>query len=324
MTVLTNVRAGRVTALFAAFQAALGTPIATFTTAHRLWSDSAELSIDAGHTVEPGMQEGEAPLSASIYRNPDMPAGRLTFKATPASLRTALDSNWGAFSAGAWSLASQVTDTRRLTLGWCENSAAQVGKIVRVRDAWFHRVTLAVDSRTGMLMLECDYAGRVELNAALSGGGVTLPSAPMQPADKDVFPKRLVTLRRDPASANVSLRFDELRLTLEHGLLHEYGMGGGCAEVWKAGPARARLEVVTRYADETWQVLTNSLASTKQRYRLTCVTDDASPSTLTIDLYELLLKAERVGHEGKDYATARFVGEAAVDSSGNFVSLALA
>ncbi len=323
MTLLTQVRAGRRTAIFGKFQSARGTVVNSFATADRLWTYRGGISQGPRVSEGAGMETSLGPGTGAAYVLPDRPAGGISVIATPASLRTVLDSNFGAFSGGAWTLASQVSNTRWLTLALEESVDGGTYKVVRLRDAWFHRVAIAADAR-GMLMLDAEYAARKQLNEAINAGGVTLPAAPAQPSDKEIFPFGNVTLTRDPASANVDIRFRSLRVILDQGLSHGYGQDDALYDVSRKGPLRARIELSSDWADETWAILTNSLAGTKQRYRIVATTDDATPQTFTLNLYDVLWSVADDGHEGKDYNEFRAVGMARVDGSGNFVSMALA
>lgn len=320
MTTLTNIRAGRVAAIFAAFQSAKGSAVSAFTTLHRLWSYDAAIDIKSPIVSDWGMDTDKGPRSSGSWNHPDALRGSMRVMATPASVETLLKSNWGTVSGGTFTLKPQIGDTRFLTLALSENVVAATGKAVRLRDAWFHSLALHADPDAGLLMLEGEYAARKQLNEAL-GGGVTFPSSPAQPADKDVYPFANVTLKRDPAGANVSIRFDRLLLTLEQGLIHEYSMATGLFEVYKRGPTRAILQLESAVADETWTMLSNSLAGTKQRYRITAVTDDATPTTLTIDLYEVHFEVGPLGHIGRSARPFIAIGEAKVDGSSNFVTI---
>ena len=306
-----------------AFQAAKGTVVTDFTNATLLWTRTNETSFGTIKSDAQGMEEAQAGYAtAASYVVANAPTAMCSALATRTALELVLTSNFGAFAAGAFTLATQVTDSRWLTLAFVENAAGGTQRLVRLRDGWAHKVSLVLDGR-GALVMEAEFAARVPLTQLLNAGGVTLPAAPMNPS-REVFPGADTHARftRDPAGANVQLRTRSLRLTFDQGLSHEYSMGTGLFEVSKQGKLRARVEMTGDYSDETWVELANSFAGTKQRHRLVCDTENAL-STLMIDLYEVQWEIPVVGHEGRSYRELSIAGEAHVLSAGNFVSIGL-
>ena len=319
----TQIRVGRVVALFAKFQTAKATIQNSFAVADRLWQNSAD--IDQGPRVnEPtfSMEDSEAPHGDTAYVLADRPQGAFVTKATPTSLQNLIQSNFGPFASGSWTLATQVIDNRWLTLALMEDVAGGTFKVVRLRDVWIH--TLSIMVAPGLVNLECMYVGEKQLEEDINAGGVTLPAAPAQPSDQEVFPFRNATLTRDPTGTNVDLRFDTVKVTLNQKLSYSHNSCTGLWEASRKGPIEATIEVEASIHDETWVAIVNSRAGTPERYRLVCISDDASPQTLTIDLFELVWNFAPVGHDGKAYNRYRARAIARTDSGGNNVTLSLA
>lgn len=308
MVVPTRVRSARATALFAAFQAAFGTPVSDFTTAAaaRLWTELARPWIGPQVYLEAFMDADGGPSDAALDVDPDKPEGTLLVKGTPTALEWLLRSNYGAFAAGAFSLATGISSSRWLTLGWVEdrfNGTSSLERLVRIRDAWVHRLALAwAGAGDGkQLLLEASWAGRKALSQLLNAGGITLPATPMSAPDKDPFPAANTTLVRDPAGANVSLRWRDLRVTFNQGLGRDWDMGAGLWDVYKAGPLEAQLAFTSDWSDETWDLVDLARAKTKSTFRITSTCEDGT--VLTITLYGVILQVEeQPGHDGQEHA----------------------
>jgi hypothetical protein len=306
-----------------AFQSAKGTIANDFTAsgAKAVWCSGAE--IDAGTDVESEewADSSLGPPAGGQWVRPDRPAGTIPVMATPTSLEWLLVSNYGAYSAPTFSLATQIASDRWLTAAWVESVASgSTENLVRLRDLWFHRLDISGNGPQGRMMVEAQYAARAVAIQSLSGGGVTLPASPMSPSDKSPFPNAKIEIRRDPAGANVALRWRAFRLTLDQGLAHEWDPAAFAFDVWKRGRLRAGLEVLCDWSDETWTVLTNARAKTAQTYRVKATAEDGS--ILTVDLHNVIFSVDRTGRNGMEYAPFRAVGQAAVSGS-NFVSLSL-
>lgn len=320
----TNVRAARAMALLACFQSAKGTAASNFTTTDttQLWT--AEDALQAGQqksTAERGlMTSGAGPGTTERTNVGERPMGELLVHATPASLEWLLRSNWGTYSGGAFTLLDQVAATQWLTIAYVENTLHTSAKLVRISDAWFHRLALEIRPPQGIVEVRAAFAGEVVTPADLSGGGVTLPST--YTPDRNVFAGATAILTRDPSSANVQIRLYSLDLVLDQGLHHEWDMMRGKYTVYKTG----RPEVLCRFggviSDETWAILTNSRAGTKQQFRI--VATAPSPSkTLTINLYEMDFEIRDLGRIGQETRAFEAVGRAHVSGS-NYVSITLA
>jgi len=322
MTVPTNVRAGRVTALLAGFQSARGTPVSDFTagTAKRIWTREADVDSPLEFMAETFMDSGGGVGLSAYHAPPEKPAGALQVIATPTALEMLLKSNFGAYSAPNFTLASQVSDTRWLTLAWVEKIGGTTERFIRIRDCWVHRLDLGIAGPQGRLEASAEYAGRKVLVQTLNGGGITLPASPMQPSDKSPFPAAYTFLTRDPAGAAVELRWKGIRMTFDQGLAHPWDMAAGLHDVYKAGKLTAELEFTSEWSDETWAIHDLNLARTYQTYRVESAAENGR--TLTVDFRNVAFRIDPPGHGGKLYKPFRAVGRASVSGS-NFVSVSL-
>lgn len=326
MVVPTNVRVGRIAALLVGVQTAKGTPVSDFTSGAngRAWSDAygddlGPLKSNAGGWMTQPLLETDA-----RYGVGKLAQGSLTAKATPQSLGWFLRSNWGSYSGGVWTLLGQVNEW--LSFGWVENVLTGATQYFhRISDAWLHSLTLRA-TPYDPLTIEAEYAAEVvgtpvALNAL---GGITLPAAPMNPDDVNVFPGRMVKLFRDPTGANVEIALHSFAITFDQGLGSMWDMAGGKWRVYKVGHPgpRVLVEFTAHVSDETWGILTQSRAGTKERYRITAAAEDPT-QTLTIDLYQMDFEFDLVGHAGQRFVQFSAIGQAHRDSDGNFVTIAL-
>lgn len=326
MTAPTNVRAGRVTALLVALQAAQGTPVSDFTQANagRLWTsrvqdDVAPSKSDAGGWMsEPQLETG------GRYSESRALAGAFVCKATPYALEWLLRSNWGAYSAGAWTLATVVNEW--LTLGWVEDVFGGSGSYLhRVYDAWVHKLVLRAGA-FDPLSLEVQWAA--ERDSApqdlASLVGITLPVDPMPPIDVNVFPGRLVKLFRDPTGTNEEISLAGIEISIDQGLVGGWDQARQVGQVVKGGFPGPRVEIrfEAHVSNETWALISAARAGTKQRYRLTAECQ-LPAKTFQMDFYEVDFQVEPIGHDGTQYTRFRAVGQAHRDDSGNFVSLSI-
>ena len=322
MVAPTQVRAGRATALLAAFQSAKGTPASDFTAAgaKRLWTEEAGIAAGREFGQPDFMDSFLLGHESARHLRPEALEGSVRVLATPASLQWLLRSNYGAYAAGSFTLASQIAATQWLTLGWVENAAGGTYKFARLRDIWFHKLNILAQGPVGRVILEGHYAARASLVQALNGGGITLPSNPMAPDDLNVFPASAVHVYRDPAGSNVDLRIRSLRLTFDQGLGRQWDMAAAVRDVFKRGKMLAELELISDYSDETWAILTNARAGTDDRYQIVMT---VGSSTFTVNLYNVAMEVEPLGHDGISYKQLRAVGRARRDASGNYVTVSL-
>lgn len=310
MVVPTNVRAARVTALLAGFQTAKASQVSDFTLAasRRLWTSRAAIETALRFRGPETMDADKLPLAGALYSEGDHPAGALAAFATPTALEWLLKSNYGSYAAPTFTLATQVADDRWLTLGWVEDVAGGTERLVRLRDAWIHRLDLLAQGPEGRMAAVAHYAGRAVAIQALNAGGVTLPADPMSPSDRNPFPAAQVELRRDPAGANVNLRWRQIRLTFDQGLAQKWDMAAGAWDVWKTGKLSAELEFTSDWSDETWAILDNNRAKTHQTFRVKATAEGGR--ILTCDLANMAFEIDPPGHEETRYSPFRAVGRA--------------
>ena len=272
MSVPTQVRVGRATACLLARQAAKGTIATVFTGAS---ATTLRRSEDLIPIERPWSEDDDCMTSTGVaetaarFRLPEAPAGSVRAHCTPASARFLLRNNFGSSS---YAIVPQIPATEWLTLAYIDDTATGATQnLVRVRDVWFHRVTITSDTPTGFVEIVGDYAGIATAVQALNAGGVTLPAAPMAASDNNVFAPGDVTFVRDPAALNVEIpQISHLEIEFDQRLGTMWDMMSQQQEVWKAGLLRARVRMRGTVGDETWAILTDSRAGTKRRSRPTC------------------------------------------------------
>lgn len=324
MPVPTNVRSGLTGALLAGFQSAKGTAVSDFTAADtwRLWTEQFAVSPDRPKSRAGGQDGTLGYVTDGSYINPYAPAGSFVAIATPDSIEALLRSNLGPLDGnGAFTLVSQIQSGQWLTLAWVEDVRGGTQRLVRVRDCWVHRLTARIPGR-GRVSFEAEWAGRSVAVQALNAGGVTLPADPMSPGSRAVLPTDSVSceLRRDPSGANQQLRFRSVELVLDQGLLHKYSQGTGLFEVYKRGLARAFLRITSEVGDETWTLLDNGIAGTKQRYRLVFRLEGSTAVAFQVDLYAVQLRIQEIGNSGRIARAFVAEGEAHLAEGWEFIS----
>lgn len=319
----TNLRRGRITRMLAAFQSAKGTVVDDFSSGFNLWHE--RVAVDAKRrksTPGPWMTQLQSEDTVSRYSLPENPEGDILAVATAESLEAMLRSNFGPLSAGTFSLKSSINEY--LTLGWVENTGAgAVENFVRIQDAWFHTLQIIYDGARGMVMLLGSYAGRaVDVTALNSLGGITLPSSPMAPSDTKKFRVRSADLIREPSGVNVSLRDINIEIEIQQGLSSEWTMTDKW-DVRKRGKATPIIRFRGNVSDETWALLTNARAGTKEHFRIVAASDGPSAKTLTVNLHEVDFEVEPLGVDSLEYVEFQGIGRAHVSGS-DFVALSLA
>ena len=327
MVTETSRRAATLTALLMAKQSAYGTIATDFSSptadTARLWTAGVGVGVGRLKKRPQGwMTTSLAGGTTGSHSLPDRSVGAFVALATPESLEMLLRSNWGAFAVGSFTLASQVNEY--FTLGWVESRlSGSTQKLVRVKDAWCHELTLR-SVGVGRLTLEAQYAARTTPDTALNSlGAIVLPSLTSDvPPDVNLFSTRTCQLIRDPLGANVDLRYAELELTFRQQVTAEHWMTDGFG-VHKKGLTEVELAVRGYVSDETWAILNDNRSDTKRRFRLVA-TAPSPAKTLQIDLYEMNLEVGELGHRGpREYRALELRGVAAVDSSSNFVTISL-
>lgn len=326
MTVPTNVRAGRAAALFAIVQSAKGTPAADLTAAGatRLWTEDSVVWIGPDVSVSPWMDN---PQDNGIDVSPDRPEGSLVVKGTYSSLKWLLESNYGALSAGAFTLATGIADTRWLTLAQVEDrfgAGTVTRKLVRIQDAWIHKLGMEWSGAGAKhLICKASYAGRKVLTQAQNAGGITFPAAPMQPSDRDMFPTANTTLvRMVGRRADVTYRFRTLRVTFDQGLGMDWDMGQDMYSVYKAGALMAELEFTADWCDETWTLVNLSRLGTEMTFQITSTAEDGAVLTVTLD--GVVLNVAPGGARGQESVPFHAKGIATEVLGVGFVTVGLA
>jgi hypothetical protein len=247
--------------------------------------------------------------------------GRITMLATPTTLELLLRSNWGSFAAGVFTLKSQVNEW--FTLSWIEAvTAGSTQRLVRAADVFFYRVELRYERKEGRLLIVADYAGRETRVDPLNAlpGPVFVPSTNFIP-DPRVLNMRGAQFRRDPAGANVNIAFERISVIFEQNPYSSWTMSDKW-QVHKQGKTFAALEIDGILSDETWKLIDDNIAGTKERWRMTAVSDGAPVVTLAVDLWNMDFDINPTGHTESPETLFSAVGRAHV-LSGNFVGITL-
>jgi len=244
------------------------------------------------------------PQDDALLVFPDKPEGTFSAIGTYSALKWLLQSNYGALSAGTFTLATGITDTRWLTLAHVEDrfgAGTVTRKIVRLQDCWIHKLGLewsATESK--YLLLRAAYAGRKVLVQAQNAGGITFPTAPMQPSDRSLYPIANTILRRTDGRLTYYYRIRNLRVTFDQGLGMDWDMGSDMWSVYKAGSLMAELEFTADWCDETWALVDLARAGTKSTYFLSSQSEDGT--TLRVFLQGVVLKVSPESLAGQTHS----------------------
>lgn len=307
MPIPTNVRSARQVALLMAAQSALGTPITAFAAAPVLWTRSSEVPVSPEKSIDFWMSEPVAPAPIERFNIGDRPAGRTVISLTPDSLELLLRSNWGPKAGNDFTLKTQVAEW--FTLAWVEHAAAgDIGKVIRIVDTWFHRLTMRASFPRGILAGSAAFLGRRILTDDKGSGGLTFPGS-WSPG-RNPFTINDAAFVRDPSGANIQIRLRELEVLFDQRAApHEWDMGDLSYRVLKAGPADIGVWFRAEVSDQAWAVISDSRAGTKRQFRFTA-TAQAPAKTLTITLNEVDFTFDEIGHDGKDMREIRGSGRA--------------
>ncbi len=323
---ITKVRAGRVAAVFLGLQDAKGTPVSDFTSsqAARVWSNDGRLDPSPVKSDPTGWMTAGQVEAGARYNVEGPNNARLIMKATPAALELLLASNWGELDEGEFTLEAQVGQwlTAALVESVLEDSPQY---LYRLHDGLIHRLAIRAEALEPLL-LEADYAAESDSEpVALDDlGGITLPAPPMPVTDKNVFPGRLSRLVRDPAGAAEEITFASVEISIDQRLGQEWDQTHGVFEVFKAGfpGPLVRIRAAGHVSAETWAILSNSRAGTKQSFRFTA--EAQSPAkTLQIDLHGVDFVVEPHGHVGQKFVPFIGVGQAHLEDDDTFVTITL-
>lgn len=325
----TNRRVRRKLAPLVAVQSARGVVAGDFTAAgaERLWTREAWVDPDVPKSPPgPWMTELGTEAAASRYGIADQPRGQIFAVATPKALELLLRSNWGPFAAGAFTLASQISEW--MTLGYVEDvTAGSPQNLVRAQDCFFHRLAIEVSRSEGKLHLRASYDGRRNVIDPLDAlpGGVVLPAPPMAPADTRAYGVRKAELVREPAGQNASLLYERLEIILDQRVTSEWTQTDKW-DVYKCGKTKAWIRFDGMATDETWQSITDNRAGTKRHFRLAASTAPFTPlSFFQMDFYSVDFELERLGHGDRTDGLIAFraVGRATKRADGKFVEITL-
>lgn len=293
----TNVRGAIKTALLAAVQASLGAPATVFAASPVFFSKSADIPVSPEKARETWMANPVAAGPEEAFTIGDRPAGRLAAHATPAVLDLLLRSNWGPKAGSSYTLKTQVNEW--LTLAWVEHAAAgNVGEVVRIQDAWLHRLILRADFPRGILAASGAYFGRKIIADDKGSGGLTFPGS--WSAEKNPFIVNAAAFMRDPAGLNVEIRLRSLEILFDQrAARQEWDYGPLLYRVLKGGPCLVQVSFVSEVSDEAWAVIKDSRAQTLRDFRFTAFAENPG-KTLTIDVKQVDFTFHELGHDGED------------------------
>lgn len=330
MTVeISQPRAGQAAACFLAFQSAKGTVVDDFTAsdALRLWTASLPMDYGAGKFDSAGSITHSQQHTDGRKEVVRLREGTIVVNATPEAIEWALRSSWGPRSANVFQYKENVQEW--LTIALVEDRfSASKQKLIRLYDAWIHRVRLEVDS-LGMVSLSLHYAAEHEATPlpldAL--GGVTLPAVPMDADMRHVYPGRLALLVRDQGGEEEEIPFEAVVLDIDQRLEALWDGAKGAIGIGKGGypGPKVALAVSARVGLETWNLIDDQRATAGRQYSLLLTDKETAETLFQADLYNVdFTEPEPLGHDGPlDAHRLVIAGEANLDDSGNFVTLTL-
>lgn len=327
MTVATNVRPGRVFRLLLAQQSAKGTVVDNFTNAAQVWSTEAKNDfVDEQTDPEWWYNYHNSDFVNARYRTTVAQQSTFEAHATPTLISYALQNLFGSLSGSTFTLTGYVN--KWLTIGFVEDKTLTNTELrfARVRDVLIHKLTLSIDS-TGYAEARCDYAAEAQSQRKLNdltSLGITLPAAPMDTTDRNVFAGRAAVLTRDPLGTPVTIPFERLVVTFDAGLELDWDQMGRRERVKRQGPLQVSINAHGKAGDEYWQAVldANTNVSTKQTYRLT-MTEPVTGHVLTITMFNVTFNVEPFGIRNQEYDPMELRGMATQDASGNFVTITL-
>ena len=270
---------------------------------------------------ETWMSEGEAPSQDHDTKEP--PEGIFRAEMTDEIAQVLLRNNWGSVAAGVFTKRTFMVDW--LSLAWVENRFAPgtaTERLIRYGDIMIHRLEFDIESN-GFTTLVAHYAGRqsplvVKLDAL---GGVTLPAANMEPADKNVFQGRTALLTRDPVGDNEGVPFNRIVLVIDRQVHRDYHMSEGLPDL-TYGEVLVQLLVESEAADQMWNIVDQADAETPQDFRIT-ITAPAPALTLQLDLHDVVFRVGAFGHEEMEYVENVSSGFPKRDSVGDFLDISI-
>lgn len=325
MVEYTEQRPGRSGALLYGIQSAKTVIVDDFTAPDTgvVWSSRFGVPGAQEFNEAPEWHMSKADAPSQDFDTKEGPKDVVQSQMTPDLVDKFLRNAWGPAVAGVFSRASQVNEF--LTLAWVEDRfdpGVSTERLIRISDVLIHRLAFEIESN-GEAEMVGDYAGRsspleVKLNAL---GGVTLPAAPMEPSDKNLFTGRSALLTRDPAGVAEAVAFDKLTVVIDRLLSEDYHMSEGSSDV-AYGSVLVTLILEAQAAEESWNITDKTQAEASEDYRLV-LTAPSPASTLTFDFHDVLFRSGIFGHDGREYLPYVATGFPKLDSSDDFLDIVL-
>ena len=323
MGVATNARAGRLWRTLLAEQTAKGTPVDDFTNAVQLWTTNAGADASAGYINPEWWMSFVNDYNAARYAPAIASRESFATYATPTLLESVLQSLFGTYATPLFEPTGYVA--KWLTLAFIEDKTlVNTGhQFMRFSDTLVHELTLDVDAN-GFVDATCAYAAETYDNDSIDltvVDGATLPDAPMDDVDLNVFPGRTVTLRRDPSGANTLIPFERLAITLNARADIEWDQCGQKDRVKKNGPTTATLVIQARTGDELWAALADADEDVKTAYRVTMTAPNGR--VLTMTFHNVSFNVSPLTVRNQNYESPVLTGRVTEDLDENFVSVTL-
>lgn len=244
-----------------------------------------------------------------------MPKARVTWHATPASLKLFLES-----LAGAWSVNDLQwkggAPQKWLTFAFRDNEEGAAGRLEQLYDGIVHTLEIKTPGPYGEVELAADLIFERGTGESLATSTVKIPSRPGAADSAITFGHLAVELTRDPAGAAVRLNLESLLLRLEvpYTLWPYTGIE---PLIVRSVPGVITVdgEVVARYTNEYEVIASNAAVPTLQDFRVKLV---SGTSSLTVDLSGVDFETPERGW-GAD-GVVRFEGKFKAHSSGGVES----
>lgn len=319
MPVETALRTRRKAVALMAFQSAKGAiqnNLQLGSNCIRVWTREAKIPAAVRKSDPRWMTEAFVDNQASRYTAVDAPQGTIFAVATPENVKAFLRSNWGPFAGSPATSTLKNAVNEYCTIAWVEESAGGSTKnLVQVQDAWLHRVRLKSHRTDGKLIISADFSGRATVVTPLNAlGPIQLTPYPMAPLDQRIYNVRSAHFRRDPTGDNIDLDFIDLEFLIDQGLSAEWTQTDKW-DVRKKGTTELKAQFYSKLDDETWEILNNNRSGTKEQYQFQASSDVmpsgfTSPSTLTIDLFNMDFDIDQIGHDDRGWCSFRGLSRA--------------
>lgn len=322
----TERRLYRNAAILQAFQPTPDVPVDNFSTiaSRPIWARVMEFNPGIVKDDPQGTTGTARKRREARYLQNVLPTVRLMGGATPKNLEWLLRS-WGGNWTGGPTLSLNITEqiNELVTLGLVEKVVPPPNpqQFVRIWDAWAWRIELAMLSGLSTLDVTADFAARdwdrTPLNALPP---IVLPVTFAPPAI-DVFAPHSFRLYRDPAGANVSIAIRELKIVLEHGLLHET-WNDRAPQVVKEGYTRVLVSIRSIWQDENYAIEDDAEAQAIPFKRFSAEWTNGAKN-FKIDMRNVDFLASPTGWSDGKFREFTVEGEAYLDDAGNYVNITL-